>query len=75
VAGGLVGRDSTLAAAGNPMIEAVADNVRLLGNLQASAGEARKACIQLFYVPHRRSESGEGGMGLHYRDSELRRST
>jgi hypothetical protein len=36
-----------------PMIEAVANDVRLLDNLRATAGAACKNGIRVFYVPHR----------------------
>ena len=42
-----------------PMIEAVANDVRLLDNLRATVGAARKAGIQVFYVPHRRWQPGD----------------
>jgi nicotinamidase-related amidase len=42
-----------------PMIEAVANDVRLLDNLRATVGAARKAGIRVFYVPHRRWQPGD----------------
>jgi nicotinamidase-related amidase len=42
-----------------PMIEAVANDVRLLDNLRAAVGAARKAGIRVFYVPHRRWQPGD----------------
>jgi nicotinamidase-related amidase len=42
-----------------PMLRSVATDVRLLENLRATVGAVRKADIQVFYVPHRRWQSGD----------------
>ncbi|EUC12799.1 isochorismatase hydrolase [Burkholderia sp. BT03] len=42
-----------------PMIKEIATNVRLLDNLRATVAAARKADIQVFYVPHRRWQPGD----------------
>ncbi|RKR36237.1 isochorismatase family cysteine hydrolase [Paraburkholderia sp. BL17N1] len=42
-----------------PMIKAIADDVRLLDNLRSTVASARKADIQVFYVPHRRWQPGD----------------
>jgi nicotinamidase-related amidase len=39
-----------------PMVEAVANQVGLLDNLRTITAAIRKAGIQVFIVPHRRSE-------------------
>ena len=40
-----------------PMIEVIANDVRLLDNLRATVGAARKAGIQVFYVCLSRPDS------------------
>ncbi|MFY0732494.1 isochorismatase family cysteine hydrolase [Pseudomonas sp. NFX15] len=42
-----------------PMIQEIATEVGLLDNLRATVAAARKANIQVFYVPHRRWEPGD----------------
>jgi nicotinamidase-related amidase len=42
-----------------PMLRDVAADVRLLDNLCATVDTARKADIQVFYVPHRRWQPGD----------------
>lgn len=42
-----------------PMLQGVAAEVGLLGNLRAIVNVARKAGIQIFIVPHRRWEPGD----------------
>jgi nicotinamidase-related amidase len=42
-----------------PMIESIAKEVGLLDNLRAIVTAARKADIQVFYVPHRRWQPGD----------------
>jgi nicotinamidase-related amidase len=42
-----------------PMIKEVAAEVGLLDNLRATVAAARKASIQVFYVPHRRWQPGD----------------
>ena len=42
-----------------PLIKDIATEVGLLDNLRATVAAARKANIQLFYVPHRRWEPGD----------------
>jgi nicotinamidase-related amidase len=42
-----------------PMLRDVAADVRLLDNLRATVDAARKADLQLFYVPHRRWQPGD----------------
>ncbi|SKC90003.1 Nicotinamidase-related amidase [Burkholderia sp. YR290] len=42
-----------------PMIKEIATNVRLLDNLRETVAAARKAGIQVFYVPHRRWQPGD----------------
>jgi nicotinamidase-related amidase len=42
-----------------PMIEGVANDIRLLDNLRATVWAARKAGIRVFYVPHRRWQPGD----------------
>lgn len=42
-----------------PMIKEIATETRLLDNLRATVDAARKARVQIFYVPHRRWEPGD----------------
>jgi nicotinamidase-related amidase len=42
-----------------PMIKEVAAEVGLLDNLRATVAAARKASVQVFYVPHRRWQPGD----------------
>ncbi|MFZ6647975.1 isochorismatase family cysteine hydrolase [Undibacterium sp. TJN25] len=42
-----------------PLLEKVATEVKLLDNLRAAVGAARKAGIQVFIVPHRRWQPGD----------------
>jgi nicotinamidase-related amidase len=42
-----------------PMLRDIAADVRLLDNLRATVDTARKADIQVFYVPHRRWQPGD----------------
>ncbi|AUT65772.1 isochorismatase family cysteine hydrolase [Paraburkholderia terrae] len=42
-----------------PMIKEIAAEVGLLDNLRAAVAAARKADVQVFYVPHRRWEPGD----------------
>jgi nicotinamidase-related amidase len=42
-----------------PMLRDIAAEVRLLDNLRAAVDTARKADIQVFYVPHRRWQPGD----------------
>ncbi|MGF6732004.1 nicotinamidase-related amidase [Paraburkholderia youngii] len=42
-----------------PMLRDIAAEVRLLDNLRAAVASARKADIQVFYVPHRRWQPGD----------------
>src|SRR5580704_7483880 len=42
-----------------PMLRDIAAEVRLLDNLRAAVDVARKANIQVVYVPHRRWQAGQ----------------
>jgi nicotinamidase-related amidase len=42
-----------------PMLKEIATNVRLLDNLRATVAAARKADVQVLYVPHRRWQPGD----------------
>ncbi len=48
-----------------PMIEAVANDVRLLDNLRATVHAARASGIQVFFVPHRRWQPGDYDTWAH----------